>query len=142
VLTGSRRGGFPSRASPKTDRPGFPITGLRRDGVIAAADNGSERRVSFRDSENAATDARRGLPMRGEFMEAILARISHTTSGIDGKLQARSGGGSGPGTDKSVCATFGPARLHSPANTEGQCGTDTLVCAQRRSRASLEGFSM
>ena len=34
-----------------------------------------------------------------------------------------------------VCATFGPARLHSLASAEGQCGTDTLVCAQRRSRA-------
>ncbi|HEX7679474.1 MAG TPA: hypothetical protein VF713_15185, partial [Thermoanaerobaculia bacterium] len=70
VLTGSRCGGFPSRTLPKIDRPGFPITGRRRDGVAAAADNGIDRRGSFRDSENAATDARRGLPIRGEFTGA------------------------------------------------------------------------
>jgi len=49
-------------------------------------------------------------------------RSALETSGIDDKLQACNGGGSGPGTDKSVCATFGPARLHSPATTEGQSG--------------------
>src|SRR6266576_2029746 len=32
------------------------------------------------------------------------------------------------GTDKSVCATFGPARLHSSANTEGKCGWHRHSC--------------
>lgn len=72
MVTGSRCGGFPSRTLPKIDRPGFPIVGRGRDTVIDAADSGSDRRGSFRDSENAATDARRGLPIRGEFTEAIL----------------------------------------------------------------------
>jgi hypothetical protein len=80
VLTGSRCGGFPSRTLPKIDRPGFPITGRRRDGVAAAADNGIDRRGSFRDNENAATDARRGLPIRGEFTEAILAHRRRTST--------------------------------------------------------------
>ncbi len=49
------------------DRPGFPMLGRGRDPVIAAADSGSDKRGIFRDSENAATAARRGLPIRGEF---------------------------------------------------------------------------
>ena len=81
MLTGSRRGGFPSRASPKTDRPGFPIAGLGRTPVIAAADSGSDRRGSFLDNENAATNARRGLPIRGEFTggdsSAVSAMLLH-----------------------------------------------------------------
>ncbi len=72
MLTGSRCGGFPSGTPLNSDRPGFPITGFGRAAVIAAADSGSDRRGSFRDSENAATDARRGLPIRGEFTEVIL----------------------------------------------------------------------
>lgn len=67
MLTGSRCGGFPSRTLPKIDRPGFPMAGRGRDPVIAAADSGNDKRGSFRDSENAATNARRGLPIRGEF---------------------------------------------------------------------------
>ena len=67
MVTGSRCGGFPSGTLPKIDRPGFPIVGLGRDPVIAAADSGIDKRGSLRDSENAATDARRGLPIRGEF---------------------------------------------------------------------------
>jgi hypothetical protein len=51
----------------KSERPGFPMVGLGRAGVAAAADSGSDKRGSFRESENAATDARRGLPIRGEF---------------------------------------------------------------------------
>jgi hypothetical protein len=72
VLTGSRSGGFPSGAPPNTERPGFPIDGFGRAGAAAAAESGSDRRGSFRDNENAATDARLGLPMRGEFTDAIL----------------------------------------------------------------------
>ena len=67
MLTGSRCGGFPSGTPLKSERPGFPIDGLGRAGVAAAADNGSDKRGSFRESENAAIDARRGLPIRGEF---------------------------------------------------------------------------
>jgi hypothetical protein len=76
LLTGSRCGGFPSGTPLNSDRPGFPITGRRRAGVAAAADNGSDKRGSFRDSENAATDARRGLPIRGEFTRGILPHQS------------------------------------------------------------------
>jgi hypothetical protein len=64
VLTGSRCGGFPSGTPLKSDRPGFPIDGFGRAGVTAAAESGSDKRGSFRDSENAATDTRRGLPIR------------------------------------------------------------------------------
>ena len=67
MVTGSRCGGFPSGTPLNSERPGFPIAGRGRDDVIAAADSGIDRRGSFRDSENAATDARRGLPIRGEF---------------------------------------------------------------------------
>ena len=73
MLTGSRSGGFPAGTPLKSERPGFPITGFGRADVVAAADNGSDKRGSFRESENAATDARRGLPIRGEFRAAILA---------------------------------------------------------------------
>jgi hypothetical protein len=69
-LTGSRSGGFPSGTPLNSDRPGFPITGRGRAVVAEAADNGSASRGSFRDSENAAIDARRGLPIRGEFKRA------------------------------------------------------------------------
>src|SRR5216684_5115773 len=44
------------------------------------------------------------------------------------------------GTDKSVCATFGLARLHSSANTESQCGTDTLVCAAACEKCGIYRF--
>jgi len=54
----------------------LPITGRGRAGVTAAADAGSDSLGNFRDSENAATDARRGLPMRGEFTDVILAHRS------------------------------------------------------------------
>ena len=56
---------------PESDRPGFPMTGFGRAGVTEAADSGSARRGNVRDNENAA---RRGLPIRGEFMGAILTR--------------------------------------------------------------------
>src|ERR1700686_3284882 len=49
------------------------------------------------------------------------------------------------GTDKSVCATFSLARLHSSANTDGQCGTDTLVCAgawEKRGISRFFGFPL
>jgi hypothetical protein len=65
-LTGSRSGGFPSGTPLNSERPGFPMTGRGRADV-AAADNGNDKRGSFRESENAAMDARRGLPIRGEF---------------------------------------------------------------------------
>jgi hypothetical protein len=67
LLTGSRCGGFPSGTPLKSERPGLPIDGLGRAGVVAAADSGSDKRGSLRESENVATDARRGLPIRGDF---------------------------------------------------------------------------
>ncbi len=56
------------------------MVGRGRAAVIAAADSGSDKRGSFRDSENAATDARRGLPIRGEFTGAILAHRGQTST--------------------------------------------------------------
>jgi hypothetical protein len=43
------------------------MVGRGRACVVAAADSGNDKRGSFLDSENAATVARRGLPIRGEF---------------------------------------------------------------------------
>jgi hypothetical protein len=56
---------------------------------LTAAEGGNDNRGSFRDSDEIAADAERGLPTRGEFTVSILTHLKKVPEDAGGNRYAR-----------------------------------------------------